>query len=178
MSTYSRGARFAAALVLALVPLPATAGDGPDLAAGYSMLQLDDQTRHGVSGALSFPAFGKVRLWLDAATHEASVDGVDLTTSSLMAGPGLRFGKGRARVFVRAMAGLLRDRASISVFEADISETESGLGVLAGGGVDVRLARRIDLRLQGDYLWRDSEQGESGGVRGGAGFVYRFGAIE
>lgn len=178
MSTNSRGALVAAALVLALVPLPAAAGDGPDLAAGYSMLQLDEQTRHGVSGALSFRAFGKVRLWLDGATQKASVEGVDLTTSSLMAGPGLRFGKGRTRVFVRAMAGLLRDRASISVFEADISETESGLGVLAGGGVDVRLARRIDLRLQGDYLWRDTDQGDGGGVRAGAGFVYRFGSIE
>lgn len=177
MSTHTHRALLAA-VVLTVIPMPAAAGDGPDLAVGYSMLQLDDQARHGIAGALSFRAFGKVRLWLDGATHMASVDGVDLTTSSLMAGPGMRFGKGRARFFVRAMAGMLWDQASISVFEADISETESGLGVLAGGGLDVRIAKRIDLRLQGDYLWRDTDQGDSGGLRAGAGFVYRFGAVE
>lgn len=177
MSTQGRRALLAS-LILALVPGPAAAGDGPDLAAGYSMLQIDDQTRHGVSGALSFRAFGKVRLWLDGATQAGSAGGVDLTTNWLMAGLGTRFGPGRTRVFVRAVAGLLRDRASISVFDADIAETESGLGVLAGGGVDVRLARRIDLRVQGDYLWRDSDPGDGGGVRAGVGFVYRFGTIE
>jgi hypothetical protein len=41
-----------------------------------------------------------------------------------MAGPGVRFGKRTGTViFVRVLAGLVRDRASIAVLDVDISES-------------------------------------------------------
>lgn len=171
-------ARLAAAAVLAALPLPATSAEGPDLAAGYSFLDLDEQARHGVAAALSFRAAGRVRVWIDASAQAATVGGVDLTTTTLMAGPGLSFGHGRARPFVRAMAGLVRDEVSLTIFEAEISESDSVLGVLAGAGVDVRLSKRLALRVQGDYLWRDVETGDASGLRAGAGLVWRFGTRE
>ncbi len=171
-------ARLAAAAVLAALPLPATSAEGPDLAAGYSLLDLDEQARHGVAAALSFRAAGRVRVWIDASAQAATVGGVDLNTTALMAGPGLSFGHGRARPFVRAMAGLVRDEVSLTIFEAEISESDSVLGVLAGAGVDVHLSKRLALRVQGDYLWRDVETGDASGLRAGAGLVWRFGTRE
>jgi opacity protein-like surface antigen len=92
-----------------------------------------------------------------------------------MAGPGVRFGKrGGTVFFVRALAGLVQDKGSIGILDVDISETDSRLGVLAGGGVDFKLSSSLVGRLQGDYLWNDVEGGKSSGFRASAGIVYRF----
>jgi opacity protein-like surface antigen len=114
-----------------------------------------------------------------------------------MAGPGLRFGKRDGTVFfVRALAGLVQDKASIGVLDVDISETNKAFGILAGGGVDFRVSTTLAVRLQGDYLASDtgaegiascpsvpsgvscqaSGGGWSSGYRVSAGVVYRFGS--
>jgi opacity protein-like surface antigen len=176
--------RAALATVLCALGAPASAEPlPPDLFAGYSFLDLDDVSRHGANVALGFRLFGAVSAFVDAGAHwgsDASLDRADLTA---MAGPGVRFGKpGRTVLFARVLAGLVRDRASVSVLDVDISESSSRFGVLAGGGIDVPVASRWALRAQGDYLWNDVpdedaalDGGSSSGFRVSAGIVYRFG---
>jgi len=148
-----------------------------DLFAGYSYADISEQGRHGADAALGFALAGPVSAFVDASAHWASVDGVDLSDWTLMAGPGMRFGKaGGTAFFVRALGGLVADRASITVLDVDIGESNSRFGVLAGGGVDLRMARAWAVRVQGDYLWNDAPEGaKTSGFRAAAGVVYRFG---
>ena len=143
---------------------------------------------------MGFDLVGPLSGFVDTSFHWGSQEGVSLSDLTLMAGPGLRFGKrGGTVFFVRALAGLVQDKASISVLDVDISETSTSFGVLAGGGVDFRMARTLAVRLQGDYLWSDAgtegiascpqgtscdaaEGGRSSGFRVSAGVVYRFGS--
>ena len=96
---------------------------------------------------LGFDLVGPLSGFVDTSVHWGSQEGVSLSDLTLMAGPGLRFGKrGGTVFFVRALAGLVQDKASIDVLDVDISETSSSFGVLAGGGVDFRALGA------GDYL--------------------------
>jgi opacity protein-like surface antigen len=185
-----------ALLVLALAAGPAAAGEGhgTDFFAGYSFAQIDDTHRNGADLALGFDLFGPLAGFFDTSFHWGSQEGTSLSDLTLMAGPGARFGKrGGTVFFVRALAGLVRDKASIGILDVDISETSSRFGVLAGGGVDVRVSPTLALRLQGDYLGSDtgaegiascapgvtcesSYGGWSSGYRVAAGVVYRFGS--
>ena len=166
----------AASLALA-APLTAAERQGTDLFAGYSFARIDDVDRNGANAALGFDLVGPVDGFVDASVHGGSSEGTSLDDVTLMAGPGVRFGKrGGTVIFLRALAGLVRDRASIAVLDVDISESSSRLGVLAGGGVDFPITRKLAIRAQGDYLWNDVEEGsKSSGFRASAGIAYRFG---
>jgi opacity protein-like surface antigen len=168
-----------ALLGLALVAGTAAAGEGhgTDLFAGYSFAQIQDINRNGANLALGFDFVGPLSGFVDTSFHWGRQEGVSLSDLTLMAGPGLRFGKrGGTVFFVRALAGLVQDKGSISVLDVDISETSRRFGVLGGGGVDVRVSSTLAVRLQGDYLWNDVEEGKSSGFRAAAGVVYRFGS--
>jgi hypothetical protein len=177
---HSRPASLPALLVLALLAAaPATAGEGhgTDLFAGYSFADIDEVSRHGGNLALGFDLAGPLSGFVDASFHWGSSEGASLSDATLMAGPGVRFGKrGGTVFFARVLAGLVSDKASIEVLDVDISETSSRFGVLAGGGVDFRLSPSLAARVQGDYLWNDVELGSSSGFRISAGIVYRFGS--
>jgi hypothetical protein len=164
---------------LGLAAATAGAGEplGTDLYAGYSYAKLDDLSRHGASLAVGFHALGPIAGFVDVGAHWGSQEGTSRSDLTLMAGPGVRFGsRGGTVFFVRALAGLVRDRSSIGVLDVDISESTSSFGVLAGGGVDVRVARSLALRALGDYQWTDSDAlAKKSGYRLGAGVVYRFG---
>jgi opacity protein-like surface antigen len=183
-----------AAVLAAAAPVAAGEPLGTNLFGGYSYLKLDDSSRHGANFALDFRAFGPVAGFVDLSSHWGSQEGVSLNDLTLMAGPGVRFGKREGTIFfVRALAGLVRDQGTISVLDVDISESDSRLGVLAGGGVDFRVTKRLAARLQADYFWNDMPEGiascpspPGGGScsdtgNGGSGFrvsggvVYRFG---
>lgn len=174
-----------AAPVLAVERLPA------DLFAGYSFVQIEDVSRHGAHLAAGFHLFGPLSGFVDASGHWGSQDSLDRSDLTLMAGPGVRFGKPSGIVFfVRGLAGLVRDRASIAVLDVDISESSSRFGVMAGGGVDIPFASRWAVRAQGDWLWNDVPEGvavpppgggdysgpKKTGLRASAGIVYRFGS--
>ena len=164
---------------LALAASTATAGEGhgTDFFAGYSFAKIDDVNRHGANLALGFELFGPFSGFVDASFHWGSQQGASLNDVTLMAGPGVRFGKrGGTIFFVRALAGLVQDKATISVLDVDISEKDKRFGVLGGGGVDFRVAKALAVRLQGDYLWNDVAEGKSSGYRASAGIVYRFGS--
>ena len=77
--------------------------------------------------------------------------------------------------FVRALAGLVREKASIAALDVDISESTSRLGMALGGGADFPMRRSLAIRLQGDYLWHAVDGGAVSGVRVSAGLVYRLG---
>jgi hypothetical protein len=195
-----RPAPLVAALVgLALATGTAAAGEGhgTDLFAGYSFAKIDDTNRHGANLAVGLALFGPLSGFVDTSLHWGSQEGTSLRDLTLMGGPGLRFGKrGGTVVFVRAMAGLVQDKASIGVLDVDISESSTRFGVLAGGGVDFRVSTTLAVRLQGDYLASDtgaegitscppvptgvsceaSGGGWSSGYRASAGIVYRFGS--
>lgn len=166
------------ALLACALPAAALERQGADLFAGYSYVELGDSSRHGADLALGFDLFGPLSGFVDASGHGGGKDGVDLSDLTLMAGPGLRFGRrGGTVLFVRALAGLVEDRASISVLDVEISEKSRGFGVLAGGGIDVRVAKQLALRVQGDYLWHEVETGEkASGYRAAVGVVWRLGA--
>ncbi len=166
-------------LALALAAGTASAGEGhgTDFFAGYSFAKLDETSRHGANLALGFDLVGPLSGFVDSSFHWGSSEGVSLSDLTLMAGPGVRFGKrGGTVFFVRALAGLVQDKGSIGVLDVDISETDSRLGVLAGAGVDFRVSTSLAARLQGDYLWNDVDEGKSSGYRASAGIVYRFGS--
>jgi len=187
-------------LALALSAGSAAAGEGhgSDVFAGYSFARLGGQGRHGADLALGFDLVGRLSGFVDLSSHWGSESGASLNDLTLMAGPGVRFGKrGGSVLFVRAMAGLLQDKATISVLDVDISEKSSRFGVLAGGGVDFRVARALALRVSGDYLGSDAGKagaascpvppaggscqdtgggGWSSDYRVSAGIVYRFGS--
>jgi opacity protein-like surface antigen len=174
-----------AAPAVAIDRLPA------DLFAGYSFAQIEDVSRHGANLAAGFHLFGPLSGFVDASAHWGSQDSLDRSDLTLMAGPGVRFGKpGGIAFFVRGLAGLVTDRASIAVLDVDISESSSRFGVMAGGGVDIPFASRWAVRAQGDWLWNDVTEGvaapapeggdysgpKKSGFRASAGIVYRFGS--
>ena len=178
------------AVVLAAAA-PGTAGEplGTNLFGGYSYLKLDESSRHGANLAVDFRAFGPVAAFVDLSTHWGSEEGTSRSDLTLMAGPGVRFGsRWGTTFFVRALAGLVRDKATIGILDVDISESDSRFGVLAGGGVDFRVTKKLAARVQADYFWNEGLEGVpscvsdadcsssgSSGFRASAGIVYRFG---
>jgi len=170
---HHRAAPLAVLLALALTAGTAAAGEGhgTDLFAGYSFASIGEASRHGGNLAVGFD-LGPISGFVDTSFHWGSQSAVSLSDLTLMAGPGARFGtRGATVFFVRALAGLVRDRTSIGIFDVDISESTTGLGFMGGGGVDYRVASKLAVRLQADYLFYDA-----GGVvrlvlRGAAGLL-------
>ena len=165
----------AAALVLLAVAVPVPAAHASDLFAGYSMLAADD-TLHGWHAAFGLGLSGRLGLVVDASEHYGDAgDGTDLAVLSLMAGPRFTFAAGRTRPFVHVLAGAVRTRAGIDVFEVEISEKSTGFGGAAGGGLDLGLGERWAARLAADYRFASVDGETEGDPRLSAGVVYRFG---
>jgi opacity protein-like surface antigen len=184
---------FLAALVGLAAHSPALAIErlSPDVFAGYSFTKIEDVSRHGANLAAGFHLFGPLSAFADASAHWGAQDSLDRSDLTLMAGPGVRLGKpGGIVFFLRGLAGLVTDRASIAVLDVDIAESSSRFGVMAGGGVDAPFASRWAVRAQADWLWNDLPEGiaalppgggeyngpKETGFRASAGIVYRFGS--
>lgn len=169
------------ALGLLWLALP-VAGAAGDLFGGYSFERASGSesaaavSRHGWNASLAVGLAGPLALVADASGHYGSSDGVDRDQLTLMGGPRVSFLRGgRASPFVHALFGLLRETAGIKVLDITISEEENRFGMLFGGGLDVRVAARWSVRLEGDYE-RSSKDGDSqNGFRACVGAVYRFG---
>jgi opacity protein-like surface antigen len=131
--------------------------------------------RHGWNASVAIGLTGPVSLVADAGGHYGSSEGVDGSQLTLMAGPRVSFLRGdKYSPFVQALAGLLRETASVQVLDVTISESENRLGMLFGGGLDVKVSGRWIVRLEGDYE-RSSKSGDSrSGFRLGVGAAYRF----
>jgi opacity protein-like surface antigen len=168
--------RIAAAALLSLaLPFAAQAGD---LAAGYSFERTngdDAVSRHGWNASAAIALTGPFSLVADAGGHYGSSGGVDSSQLTLMGGPRFTFGRSQKySPFVQALVGLLREKASVQVLDVTISESENRLGMLFGGGLDVKVGGRWAVRLEGDYE-RSSKSGNSqSGFRACMGAAYRF----
>jgi len=168
----------AAALVAVPLATPAAAQDAwkSDAFAGYSMLAADGDAWHGWQVGVGRRMSGRLGFVLDLSGHHGSSDGgEEIDVLSLMAGPRLTLGGGRLRPFVHAVAGVVRTKSGIGIFEVDITETSSGVGGAAGGGLDVGFGERWAIRLGSDYrIVRRDDQTVSD-PRFSAGIVRRFG---
>lgn len=166
-------------LLLSLVPACASAGG--EVFGGYSFLrQLGDDSRslHGGNAALSFGVRGPFSVTLDASGHHRSSNGVTEDQAVFMAGPSFALGRGsRLSPFVHVLAGIVRTSTGIKVFDVSISEDQTKLGGLAGGGLDLRAGGSWAVRLiQADFILSRKEGITDKGLRLSAGAVYRFGA--
>jgi Outer membrane protein beta-barrel domain len=170
--------RLAAALLVAMGPLAASAQDASkgDVFAGYSMLATDGETMHGWHAALGWGLSGRFGLLLDVSGHQGTVEGTDIGTLSLMAGPRVTFGAGRLRPFLHVIGGVVRSKASVSVFDIEISESTTDFGGAAGGGFDIGLGDRWAIRLAGDYRVVKVDDETASDPRFSAGVAYNFGA--
>lgn len=168
-------AKAAALLAVAAATAAAPGARASDLFAGYSLLA-SDQTLHGWHAAFAFGLRGRIGLVVDASEHYGDAgDGSDLASLSLLAGPRFTFGSGRLRPFVHLLAGAVRTRAGIDVFEVEISEKTTGFGGAAGGGLDLGFGERWAARLAADYRAVSADGETEGDPRLSAGVVYRFG---
>jgi outer membrane protein with beta-barrel domain len=169
----------AAALLLTVGATSASAQDAPrgDVFAGYSMLASDGETMHGGHAALGWDVSGRIGLLLDVSGHQGSdAQGTDVGVLSLMAGPRVTFGSGRVRPFVHVIGGIVRSKASVSVFDVEISESTTDFGGAAGGGFDLGFGVRWALRLAADYRVVKIDEETARDPRFSAGVVCRFGA--
>ena len=169
----------AAALLVTVGPTAASAQDASksDAFAGYSMLASDGETMHGWHAALGWGLSGRIGLLLDVSGHQGKdAEGTDVSVLSLMAGPRVTFGGGRLRPFVHVIGGVVRSKASVRVFDVEISESATDFGGAAGGGFDLGFGDRWALRLAGDYRVVKVDEGTARDPRFSAGVVYRFGA--
>ena len=171
--------RLAAALLVAVGSTAASAQDASkgDAFAGYSMLASDGETMHGAHAALGWGVFGRIGLLLDVSGHQGKdAEGTDVSMLSLMAGPRVTFGGGRLRPFVHVIGGVVRGKASVSVFDVEISESATDFGGAAGGGFDLGFGDRWALRLAGDYRVVKVDGETASDPRFSAGVAYKFGA--
>ena len=171
----------ASALVLCLAAV-AGAQERPraDLFAGYSLVRSEGESLHGGEVALAWHVSDHLSVVLDLDAHGRTIEGVDHTTSGVLAGPRLGFRAGGITPFVHALLGVVRDEDSVTVFTQTISERHTGAGGALGGGLDFG-SRRLGGRVQADYrLWRRGTDGGGtethGDPRISAGAVFRFGA--
>ena len=175
-------APFAAAavlLTLATAAVPARAASLGDGFAGYSVLAGgDSETMHGWQVTLGSGGTRRLGFVLDLSGHmgSAAESGDDVDTLALMAGPRFRLGSGRVRPFLHAIGGVVRTKASLSVFDVEISESSTDFGGAAGGGFDYGFGDRWALRVAGDYRVVKVDDGTVRDPRFSAGVAYRFGA--
>jgi len=166
------------ALSCLLLPSLGTAGD---LFGGYSFERASSGTdvsvsRHGWDASAAIGLTGRLAFVADASGHYGSAEGVARDQLTVMAGPRVSFLRSEKYApFVHALFGLLREKSSVKVLDVTISEDENRLGMLFGGGLDVRVGGPWAVRLEGDYE-RSSKSGNSqSGFRACLGTVYRFG---
>ena len=169
----------APALAVLGLALP-VAGAADDLFGGYSFERSQSSSdpsvsRHGWNASMAIGLAGPLAVVADASGHYGSSEGVDRQQLTLMGGPRFSFLRGgKASPFVHALFGLLREKSGIKVLDVNISEDQNRFGMLFGGGLDVTVASRWAVRLEGDYE-RSSKDGDSrSGFRLGLGAAYRF----
>ena len=181
----------AATLLASSASTSATAQDAwkNDVFAGYSVLapggtgcddcETDDggsEILHGWHASVAWGFSGRLALVLDASGHQGGNDfGEDLDVLSLMAGPRLRLGNGRFRPFVHVLGGVVRSKIGIGIFEVDLSESSTGAGGAAGGGVDIAFGERWAVRAGADYRFARLAGETSSEPRFSAGVAYGFG---
>ncbi len=150
------GGRACAVVLLALVPATAfsqeTAPPKVDIFGGYAFADPGKTTVNdiplknvppGWGAAFTYNATRVFGLTFDTGAHY----GDQFRTGIIAFGPRLKFPSSKAAPFVEALFGLHR----LTFLGLD---PNNDIGVVAGGGLDIPVHRRIDLRVfQADYVW-------------------------
>ena len=110
---------------------------------------------------------------LDFSSQYGTEAGFKTNTQTLMYGPVFAYRKHPSFVpFVHGMVGAVRGGPEY----LDISKPEYRIGLIAGGGVDLKVSPRVSLRLiQADYLMTRFSSARQDNIRLSAGIVLRFG---
>ena len=195
-------------LLLALMATAAVAQDYPrsELFGGYSYLRTDsdevDLAQFGVNATArrhnanlngwNLAVTGNPTSWLGIVADFGGVYGrtnysvtglgaarINSHFHSFLAGPQFYVRGKHATGFIRAMVGVVKENDSATIVGQRFEADETALAAGFGGGVDVRLADRISLRLfQADLiLTRFDGQGVANdtqkALRVSTGFVFR-----
>lgn len=176
--------RFVIVLSVAMFAVPIMAQDYPraEIFGGYSYVRVQeiDMNMHGwnfsIAGNLSswFGIVGDISGQYGKAS-EFGVD-VDLNLHSFLFGPKIAGRGGKVTTFVQALFGYSRASAGADIpGMPGVSVNEGGLGIAAGGGIDVNAGTRLAIRVvQADYLHLRSEGEGSNNYRVSAGLVCKF----
>lgn len=193
---------------LLLLPLAARAQDTPkgEIGLGYSMLRLSDErtTTHGWDAAIAGYINPNLAIVFDFAGHYGSYDEsdafgdrlrVDVQTHSFMLGPKVMQTVGDRWVpFAQVLVGVARTNLDFDyvdgfspIFNDVQANTETGVAVTVGGGLDLIASPSVAIRLfQAEYAFLRFPGGaypipgisytlHEQGARVGAGIVFRFG---
>ncbi len=145
-----------------------------DVFAGYSFTQIEDVDRHGVNLAVAFSLAGAFGGFVDSSAHWGTQGFSHRRDLTLMVGPGVRLGtRGGLAFFLRGLVGLVTDRTSYPEFAGAVAHSDSRLGAITGGGIDLPIGSRLALRAQADCLWSETPE-ESVPVTGSPGPVPRI----
>ena len=129
------------------------------------------------SGAYSTPSLSL------ASTPTQLVEKTSMQFYTLMAGPQLTYRHNAAwQPFVRGLGGGVIARLSgnllsngTNLFAQDIKSDDQGAAYGGGGGLDIRLTRRIYLRIAGDYIRTNLFALSQNNFRASTGLVFREG---
>lgn len=168
--------RLALALALA-TPIAAVAADVPkaELFAGYSHARHDGLETDGFAAGVDIGLGRSLGVEVSGSGHYKSESGTSLSWTSLFVGPRYAFRGDRLTPFVHALGGVVRSSAGVDVFDVSIRETDTDLGGAFGGGIDIGVGSSWAVRVQGDWVLQQREDGTVGDPRAVLGVVYRAG---
>src|SRR5947209_6983840 len=184
----AREVNFVALLVVIFVTTALVAQEPPskvDIFAGYSWLHPGDNN-HGLTGQKDIPSGFTVSctyftnrytgFTVDTGYHSGSTANI----ATVEFGPTFRFPTENITPFAHGLIGWNR----MDVF--GLGNTDNGIGLMVGGGMDLRALKRISVRLfQADYQYAHHHYPPAGsnirpnleGVRLSSGLVFHFGEI-
>jgi len=172
------------AIFVSILSLPLLADDRVEVFGGYQYLHIggsDGVSGQGFNGwdAAVTGYFSKfVGVTGDFSGSYATVDGVNAHVYSYSGGPVIAFREGKINPFAHFLVGGSTFGASAD----GVSVSKNGFSMMAGGGVDVKVAHDISVRLA-DVDWvyyhiggfdGGSSTSQSNNVRITTGIVLRF----
>jgi len=193
---------FVALLLLGLLSLPLMAEDRAEVYGAYQYLRLNDVGGCGASNGCPninangwdagvsgfFNRYFGVTGDFSGTYHTENVTAQSTTVSvplhfyTFSGGPVIAFHEGRVNPYVHALFGGVHVSASASANGATVSASKTGFTTAVGGGIDVKAARVISVRLiDVDWVYYHfsgifggPSYGNSSNVRIAAGIVLRF----
>lgn len=159
-----------------------TFNDKSDFYVGYQFVRLNPNVRqpnfrftkdtdsHGVNGSYTY-FFGNksVGLTNELATSFSS----DTSVTTGMTGVTLKSRKSKVQPFARALVGFAHVRADNEFANTGFKGTNTSLAFAVGGGLDVKLTEKVQLRLiQADYLQTRAFHSTQRNLRLGIGLVF------
>ena len=170
-------------VIMLLITSAAMAQEAPsvDLFGGYSYLHLntlglDKGNLNGWNSVATVNAREWLGVSVDVSGHYGSdvFPGNTLRTFSYLAGPQLTYRGGRASAFGRVLFGMAQHHKADSSPGATFAETQTAFEFAAGAGGDLRIDRRLAIRLlQIDYLRSQTFGSTQNNLRISAGLVFR-----